>query len=402
VRPAALLAASLLLMACNSRRPPPPAPQTVTERADEVAVQNGRALTTEFQCNRCHADVTLQPAEETKDCVGCHRNILDGKLKAAPSDLSRWQARVVGLGDAPSLAHARPRLRRSFVEGYLLKPHDLRPSLTPTMPRLELTGQQAKDIAAYLAPESELEPPVRDGDASRGRKLLDTKGCGTCHRFSGVAALAPSAIPVDQNARTRERAMMLAPDLRFTRDRLTRARLVDWMRDPEAVMPGTSMPTIPLTEQERLDIASYVMDAELAPEPARLAFVRLPVLARKVTYSEVDARIFHRTCWHCHSEPDFAIGDGGPGNSGGFGFKPRGLNLTSYASITAGSLDEKGERQSVLVGSSSRLVQALVARHAEEGGAATGTIRGMPLGLPPLSAEEIQLIESWVAQGRPR
>ena len=28
-------------------------------------------------------------------------------------------------------------------------------------------------------------------------------------------------------------------------------------------------------------------------------------------------------------------------------------------------------------------------------------VRGMPLGLPALSLEEIQLVESWVAQDRP-
>jgi hypothetical protein len=29
-------------------------------------------------------------------------------------------------------------------------------------------------------------------------------------------------------------------------------------------------------------------------------------------------------------------------------------------------------------------------------------VRGMPLGLPPLEPEQIQLVESWIAQGRPR
>jgi hypothetical protein len=31
-----------------------------------------------------------------------------------------------------------------------------------------------------------------------------------------------------------------------------------------------------------------------------------------------------------------------------------------------------------------------------------GAVRGMPLGYDPLPLEEIQLVESWVAQGRPR
>lgn len=46
-------------------------------------------------------------------------------------------------------------------------------------------------------------------------------------------------------------------------------------------------------------------------------------------------------------------------------------------------------------------MKALLARHDEVGGE-NGPVRGMPLGYDPLSLEEIQLVESWIAQGRPR
>ena len=49
-----------------------------------------------------------------------------------------------------------------------------------------------------------------------------------------------------------------------------------------------------------------------------------------------------------------------------------------------------------------RLVKALLARHDEESGAPTGDVRGMPLGYEPLSLDDIQLVETWIAQGRPR
>jgi hypothetical protein len=48
-----------------------------------------------------------------------------------------------------------------------------------------------------------------------------------------------------------------------------------------------------------------------------------------------------------------------------------------------------------------RLVAALVARQREDAGQVSDDVRGMPLGLPPLTAEQIQLVESWVEQGRP-
>ena len=42
------------------------------------------------------------------------------------------------------------------------------------------------------------------------------------------------------------------------------------------------------------------------------------------------------------------------------------------------------------------------ARHAEEAGRPDPAVRGMPLGLPPIPLEDIQLVESWIAQGRPQ
>ena len=49
-----------------------------------------------------------------------------------------------------------------------------------------------------------------------------------------------------------------------------------------------------------------------------------------------------------------------------------------------------------------RLVAALMARHAEVAGEPNPEVRGMPLGLPPLPIEDIQLVVTWIEQGRSR
>jgi len=48
------------------------------------------------------------------------------------------------------------------------------------------------------------------------------------------------------------------------------------------------------------------------------------------------------------------------------------------------------------------LVAALLARQLGAEAQNDPEIRGMPLGYPSLSPEEIQLVESWIAQGRPQ
>ncbi len=199
--------------------------------------------------------------------------------------------------------------------------------------------------------------------------------------------------------------MVLAPDLRFTRDRFQPGALVDWLLAPGKQKPDTLMPTFPLREAEATDLATYVLTTPLAPLPAPPLPVRLPLLARKVSFDEVNEKVFRKTCWHCHSTAAYAKGDGGPGNTGGFGFRGRGFSVTNYADVASGSLDDQGERQSVFArqpDGTPRLLAVLLARQKEVAGKESPGLRGMPLGLPPLSPEQIQLVETWIAQGRPQ
>jgi mono/diheme cytochrome c family protein len=280
------------------------------------------------------------------------------------------------------------------------------------MPRLAVTPADARDIATYLVPDAEpalkdpaKAPEIAGADFGKGRRLLETKGCGSCHVMTNVEPV-PSSTPPIMEAKAFERAFKLAPDLLAARTRMSPAKVVAWLKDPVAVKPDSAMPKIPLTDAEIKDITGYLFGAELSSSPRKASPARLPVLTRKVTFKEVDEKVFHRTCWHCHSEPDYAIGDGGPGNSGGLGFKPRGLNLSAYEGVAAGFLDDKNERQSVFAKDAEgvpRLVRAMLARYDEEvEGKATGEVRGMPLGYEPLPLEEIQLVDTWIAQGRPR
>jgi len=183
------------------------------------------------------------------------------------------------------------------------------------------------------------------------------------------------------------------------------AYLVQWLRDPASIKPDSKMPKIPLSQEQATAIAAYVMTAPLAPSPPPVLPTRLPVLQRRVSFAEVNDQVFRRTCWHCHSTPEFAMGDGGPGNTGGFGFAGRGLNLATYSDVLAGSLDDQGERRSIFVpqaDGTSILLRALFARQKELAGQITPGVYGMPLGLPALTAEQLQLVESWIAQGRPQ
>ena len=403
MRLACLLFAALVLLGCQGAwsegeaipaAPPDP-------RGDPG---RGITLMARFECSRCHDIAGVTEPLPNKDCVGCHEEILSGSAHRAPADvLPKWREAVRPLAVTPDLPSSASHFKRSWIEKFLLEPRDIRPNLHPMMPRLAISAEEARDIATALAPSDEEPVSWQGTDLARGRKLLEEKGCGTCHVFSGVRPL-PDSPPALTAGNVPPASIALAPDLRFARERLQIKGLIAWLRNPDSVKPGAMMPSLKLSMREALDIARYIMTAELAPEPAPKFAPRLPLLDRRVTYEEVSQKVFRKTCWHCHGEPDYGVGDGGPGNTGGFGFKPRGLSLADYEGIASGYMDDKGERHSVFALTNEgtpRLVSSLIARRDEMAGYSSPSIRGMPLGLPPLSPEEIQLVESWIAQGRP-
>lgn len=380
--------------------------------AAPAAADAGQQLLERFECARCHDGAGLPVPPLEKHCTHCHQEILRGTFKAPPDALARWQKNLHSLPYVPTLVNVGARFERGWLERFLLAPHELRPGLPAMMPRLAISPAEARLVAAALVPAAApaAPPPASDSQLlKQGRELLESKGCITCHRFSGVAALTPKPLPAAVAAQLKEgqlaMGIALAPDLRHARGRFQPGAISAWLRNPSQLKPDTAMPAIALSDSEVAALAAYIWSAPLAAEPVPAAAVRLPLLTRRVTWDEVSERVFRRTCWHCHSTPEFAMGDGGPGNTGGFGFRGRGLNVASYSDITAGSLDDAGERRSVFLPLSDgvpRIVAHLLARHAELAGQPVPGVRGMPLGLPPLTLEQINLVDSWIAQGRPR
>lgn len=366
--------------------------------------ERGRSLVEKFECSRCHDGTGLASAPFEKHCVTCHQDIWTDKFKAKPDKIEKWKKTVVHYLNAPSFEGAAERFEPAFIQAFLLRPHKLRPNMVSSMPRLRITEQEAADVAAYLTKGAKPSADPVSGDPAAGRTVIESKACGTCHVFTGVPELPVKPVLSTPWQKGND-AIELAPDLRYTRDRIGFSKLTRWLLDPAQVKPGTPMPKLGLTETEAKDAAAYLLSVKLEPAPKKPIPARLPVLERKVTFEEVDREVLQKTCRHCHTNPDIARGDGGPGMTGGFGFVPRKLDFSTYESTNGGLLDLKGERMSVFTKTKDGtplLVAALLARQKEEAGEVDPEARGMPLGLPALTAEQVQIVESWVAQGRPQ
>lgn len=383
-----------------------------------------RAVLKKYECHRCHEVEGLSPPPKAKQCAGCHL-----ELSTADDDPARRAAGHATYGPAFDRFVARTRtlyvdvpplwnlsrFRASWFTAYLRAPRDLRPHLTESMPRLPLTPRELDTLVAGLGLSDDSGPPPTWTPEleARATRLFEEKACASCHLF-GARRFKGQPAEHFTRARPANTSWARAPDLLHARERLRQRDVVKLLLDPRSVNPRAVMPNLGLSKPDAELLAGFVMGAPIKVEPpAPRVLAKAPGAPR---YEDVEARVFRKVCWHCHSNAELAGGDGGPGNTGGFGFKGAGLSFASYDEVMNGSVGPDGAHRSIFrkgVTGAPVLLEVLRARVDEnrsdlvEPGQApapptTRAVLGMPLGLPALTPDDLALVEAWVAAGRPR
>ena len=82
-----------------------------------------------------------------------------------------------------------------------------------------------------------------------GLALMEAKGCLGCHALGGKGAVGPGPNLTGIGGRPQ-----IAGVLPMSKD-----NLVKWIANPPAVKPGTLMPPLPMTDQEREQIADFLL-----------------------------------------------------------------------------------------------------------------------------------------------
>lgn len=91
---------------------------------------------------------------------------------------------------------------------------------------------------------------ITGGDSGRGERLFGTYGCGSCHALRGIPqARGLVGPPLDGIA---GRAV-IAGKLGNRPGNLQR-----WLRDPQAVTPGTAMPRLGVSRRDARDLAAFL------------------------------------------------------------------------------------------------------------------------------------------------
>ena len=145
---------------------------------------------------RLHLGLSI---EELAAEVKLEERILRGIESGNPADIQASFPKLLALGG-----------ERSFV---------MHPPVDPDYETIETRGH------AYLAQRAE-ELPGHFGIAES--IVTDSVNCYQCHFRLGAA---PAADPI-----------AWAPDLALTHERLREDWVLEWLRDPQSIYPGTSMP----------------------------------------------------------------------------------------------------------------------------------------------------------------
>lgn len=95
-------------------------------------------------------------------------------------------------------------------------------------------------------------PTTPHGNASHGKELIVSYGCGSCHEIPGVAKANGRVGPPLTDWPSRKIIAGRLPN--------NAANLARWVRDPQGIDPGVDMPNLGITVEESHDIAAYLLE----------------------------------------------------------------------------------------------------------------------------------------------
>jgi len=150
---------------------------------------------------------------------------------------------------APDLSFEGSRAQRKWMIEFLKNPQTLRPTLTVRMPQFNMTDREAGIIADYLVIVLQ-SPAVNLESASAkeftpemvrlGKELYEVKyQCQSCHTIGSSGGY-------------------VGPSLTNVGNWMNAAWIEEWLKHPQALVPGTIEPRRELSEGEMTALAAYL------------------------------------------------------------------------------------------------------------------------------------------------
>jgi mono/diheme cytochrome c family protein len=160
------------------------------------------------------------------NCRGCH--LVDGFGGGIYETIADTGMRP------PNLNTQGARTQADWLFSFLKAPSTVRFWLNVRMPTFHFSDEEANRLVQGFMAMEETAPFETDGEAEldpalvrTGDQLLVRLQCERCHIASAAGTMEAS---------------QLAPSFRLAGERLREEWIVDWLRDPQSITPGTQMP----------------------------------------------------------------------------------------------------------------------------------------------------------------
>ena len=180
-----------------------------------------------------------------------------GALEQRYRCLSCHGIRGSGQPQACDITLEGTKVNRDWLYAFLKMPYSMRRTITIAMPIFNFPDEEARLMADYISQvfaDRQVGTGWKTGrqkaDADRGKALFDRKGCIACHQLHGKGGdVGPSfTTQVPQ-----------FPQGTWVGDKLRGEWIYQWLKDPQALVPGVLEPNLGLTDQEALDLTAYVL-----------------------------------------------------------------------------------------------------------------------------------------------
>jgi cytochrome c1 len=175
-----------------------------------------------------------------------------GKLIAELACFSCHRFNGRGGDMAPDLSWEGSSVQRQWLTDFLHNPNTLRPSLIRRMPRFNLSDSDNKELADYIltvyqspAIDTDLVPAATNSTdvVEHGRQLFYSKyDCQACHIVD-----------------TKADKGYIGPTLTQVGSRLTAGWVYAWLKNPQALRPGTTEPNQNLSDEDARALTAFLM-----------------------------------------------------------------------------------------------------------------------------------------------
>jgi cytochrome c1 len=178
-----------------------------------------------------------------------------GKAGKLMTDLACFSChRINGHGGtmAPDLTWEGSSVQRQWLVEFLKNPNTLRPSLIRRMPKFNLSDSETNELTDYIMTVYQSPAVDRDamplsgypqGQVELGRQLFYGKySCQGCHIVD-----------------TKTDKGYIGPTLTHVGSRLTAAWIFQWMKNPQALRPGTAEPNRAMSDDDARALTAFLI-----------------------------------------------------------------------------------------------------------------------------------------------